>query len=167
MHSSAAVRANIFFQGVVTAFLALTQKPNHYFSPLKEHGPTALAICVIHPYSRTACTSPLNLAFPPVGSASTALQTLQVTLFTALLKISCSLPHLGHLIRRNVLLGLGISLFHSLIILISPFNYPITSFLRRIPSLCLMKLQILHLSLRVCFLVVLANSFCRGYFCPP
>jgi len=59
--------------------------------------------------------SPLILAFPPVGSASTTLQTLQVTMLTALLKISCSLPHLGHFTRTNVLLGFGINLFHSLI----------------------------------------------------
>jgi hypothetical protein len=39
--------------------------------------------------------------------------TLQVTLLTALPKMSCSLPHFGHFTRRKVLCGFGMSLFHS------------------------------------------------------
>ena len=63
--------------------------------------------------------SPLILAFPPVGCASSLPQTLQVTLFVAWLKISCSLPHFGHFTRRKALVGLGMSLFHSAIVFVS------------------------------------------------
>jgi len=52
---------------------------------------------------------------PPDGSASTAPHTLHVTLLTGLPKMSCSLLHLRHRTRRKLLLGFGISLFHSLI----------------------------------------------------
>src|SRR5512147_658734 len=83
-------------------------------SPTSGHSGCLSAMIVVHPYSKTACTSPFKSAFPPVGSAKTALQTLQVTLLTAWLKISCSLPHFGHFTRTKVLLGLGMSLFHSL-----------------------------------------------------
>ena len=121
---AAAAGTNVSFQSVVAASLALAQKPNHYFSllistvaiarsPISGRSGFLSAICVFLPYSRTACTSPLRSAFPPVDSASTALQTLQVTVLAAWLKISCSLPHLGHLTRRKVLFGLGMSLFQS------------------------------------------------------
>jgi hypothetical protein len=155
---SAAAGANVGFQGVAAAPFASAQKPNHYvslpkklclpvlgafaatvrFAEAQAHGCwmaliSVVAIpCAFLFYSRTACTSPLRLAFPPVDSAKTALQTLQVTVLTALLKTSCSLPHLGHLTRRKVLRGLGISLFHSLMCF---FSYAIVSFLRRMPSL--------------------------------
>ena len=143
MKFAAAAGTNVSFQGVVAASLALAQKPNHYFSllirtvaiarsPSSRPSGFLSAISVFLPYSRTACTSPLRSAFPPVDSARTALQTLQVTVLAAWLKISCSLPHLGHLTRRKVLLGLGISLFHSDIVF---FSYTMASFLRRIPSL--------------------------------
>jgi hypothetical protein len=52
-------------------------------------------------------------ALPPVGSANDSPHTLQVILLTVLLKMSCSLPHLGHFTRRKTLRGLGISLFQS------------------------------------------------------
>ena len=55
------------------------------------------------------------MAFPPEGSASVSPHTLQVTLFTALAKISCSFPHLRQFTRRKVLCGFGISLFHSVV----------------------------------------------------
>jgi len=57
----------------------------------------------------------LILAFPPEGSASVSPHTLQVTLFTALAKISCSFPHLRQFTRRKVLCGFGMSLFHSVV----------------------------------------------------
>jgi hypothetical protein len=64
--------------------------------------------------------SPLITAFPPDGSASTALQTLQTTWLVAWLKRSCSLPHFGHFTLRKLLLGLGTSLFQSLIFYFPP-----------------------------------------------
>ena len=79
-------------------------------------GPLGLSLShvVIHSaYSRTERTSPLIFARPPVGSARTSPHTLQLILLTALLKMSCSLPHFWHFTRRNTLLGLGISLFQS------------------------------------------------------
>ena len=77
------------------------------------------AIWVLISYSRTACTSPLIFALPPEGSANNSPQTLQEILLTVLLKMSCSLPHFGHLTLRKTLLGFGISLFHSDIIFCS------------------------------------------------
>ena len=45
--------------------------------------------------------------------------------------------------------------------------YCMTNFRSRMPSLWRMKLQTLHFRRKVCFFVVLANSRCSGYFCPP
>ena len=75
------------------------------------------------PYSRVATLSPSIFALPPVGSASVAPQTLQVTLFVALLKSCCSFPHFRHLTRKKLLLGLGINLFHSLIFYFASSHY--------------------------------------------
>jgi hypothetical protein len=67
----------------------------------------------LHPYSKTATISPLILAFPLDGAASSIPQTLQFTLFTALLKTICSFPHFRHFTRTKLLLGLGMSLSQS------------------------------------------------------
>lgn len=64
-------------------------------------------------YSNADRISPLIFAFPPEGVANVSLHTLHVTLFDALLNTNCSLPHFKHLTRRKLLLGFGISLFHS------------------------------------------------------
>jgi hypothetical protein len=114
------------------------------------------AIGTLHPYSKTASISPLIFAFPPEGSASTVPQTLQLTLFTALLNTICSLPHFRHLTRMKLLLGLGMSFSHS--DKIFPPSQAMTNFANRMPSLCLMKPQTLHFNFKVCFFVVLANS---------
>jgi hypothetical protein len=71
-------------------------------------------------YSSTDRTSPFMSALPPVGVARTSPQTLHTILLTALLKISCSLPHFWHFTRRKTLLGLGISLFQSDMVFQSP-----------------------------------------------
>jgi len=71
------------------------------------------AIWKVISYSRTAWTSPLIFALPPEGSAKVSPHTLQTILLTALLKMSCSLPHFWHLTLRKTLLGFGISLFQS------------------------------------------------------
>ena len=61
-------------------------------------------------------------ALPPVGSANTSPHTLQPILLTALLKMSCSLPHFWHFTRRKTLLGFGMSLFQS-DIFFSPISF--------------------------------------------
>jgi len=54
-------------------------------------------------------TSDLILAFPPVGSAKISSQTEHRGGIDGLSNITCSLPHLGHLILTKVLSGFGIS----------------------------------------------------------
>jgi hypothetical protein len=75
--------------------------------------------CDLHPYSKTATVSPLIFALPLEGSASSIPQTLQFTLFTALLKTICSFPHFRHFTRTKLLLGLGMSLSQSDIDIVS------------------------------------------------
>jgi len=82
-----------------------------------------LAIWEFISHSRTAWTSPLIFALPPEGSAKASPHTLQTILLTALLKMSCSLPHFWHLTLRKTLLGFGISLFQSDIFFSNSVNF--------------------------------------------
>jgi hypothetical protein len=131
------------------------------FGPLGLSFSHLTMLCLLPAYFNTACTSPLSFALPPVGSARTALADVAVTLLTALLKMSCSLPHLGHLTRRKLLRGLGTSLFHSDKVF---FSYAMVNFLRRMPSFVTHVAADFTFKRRVCFLVVLANSILQGIF---